>query len=63
MVFALFPPSTWFAVGNPVPFALIACHVIAVSAAAAWVLNRTVSALVAYTGRQLRFSMTPSAAA
>ncbi|CAL8466626.1 g6162 [Coccomyxa elongata] len=62
-VFALFPPSTWFAVDNPVPFALIACHVIAVSAAAAWVLNRVVAALVVYIGRHLRFSTTPSAAA
>ncbi|BDA41091.1 hypothetical protein COCOBI_01-7460 [Coccomyxa sp. Obi] len=61
-VLALFPPSTWFAVDNPVPFVLIACHVITVTAAAAWVLNRGVSAVAAYIGCRLRFSMTPSAA-
>lgn len=52
-VFTAFPPSSWFKADNPVPFALAAFHVIAVTAAAAFLLNRAVKIVLARIGRQL----------
>lgn len=50
--FHWFPPSTWFKADNPVPFLLIACHVITVTAAAAWLLRRATKYLVAKIARE-----------
>ncbi|BDA41092.1 probable nose resistant to fluoxetine protein 6 at N-terminal half [Coccomyxa sp. Obi] len=39
-VWSVLPPSTWFFFNNPIPFALVACLVLALSAAAAWVQGK-----------------------
>lgn len=36
----MLPPSTWFSFDNPIPLMLVACLVLALSAAAAWVQGR-----------------------
>lgn len=35
-VWSVLPPSSWFSFSNPAAFAMVACLVLALSAAAAW---------------------------
>lgn len=42
----MLPPLTWFIFDNPIPFALVACLVLALSAAAAWLQGKFWDAVV-----------------
>ncbi len=45
-VWSVLPPLTWFIFDNPIPFALVACLVLALSAAAAWLQGKFWDAVV-----------------
>ena len=42
----MLPPSSWFSFGNPAAFAMVACLVFALSAAAAWVQHAAWDAIM-----------------